>query len=138
MRFRDYGRYGYTVRNLDRKGPPELVTADIRFSGAFGTVTADQRAPVRILRLEGPVRERDPLVPGVAEKGPEAAARGLPAVRAAKANRRGILAAIAADQLMLNDRDGAVRTFERIELIYGREFGKRLRLFLARRGYKLR
>ena len=38
---------------------------------------------------------------------------------------------------MLNDRDGVVRTFQRIDLIYGREFGKRLRLFLARRGYKL-
>ena len=76
--YTDYGRYGYTVRNLDGKGPPELVTADIRFSGAFGTVTADQRAPVRILRFEGPVRQRDPLVPGVAEKGPGRAAKDYP------------------------------------------------------------
>ena len=35
--------------------------------------------------------------------------------------RRGILASIAADQLMLNDRDGVVRTFQRIELVYGKE-----------------
>ena len=54
-----------------------------------------------------------------------------------KANRRGILAAIVAEQLLLNDRDAVGKTFQRIEMIYGREFGKRLRLFLARRGYKL-
>ncbi len=137
--YRDYGRYGYTVRNLDRKGPPELVTADIRFSGAFGTVTADQRAPVRILRFgKGRFANVTRSFPASLKKDLKQLRADYPQYVRMKANRRGILASIAADQLMLNDRAGVVRTFQRIELIYGREFGKRLRLFLARRGYKLR
>ena len=40
--------------------------------------------------------------------------------------------------MLLNDRDGVVRTFQRIETLYGREFGNRLRNFMARRGYKLK
>lgn len=137
--YREYGRYGYTVRNLDRKGPPELVTADIRFSGAFGTVTADQRAPVQILRFaKGRFANVTRSFPASLKKDLKQLRADYPQYVRMKANRKGILASIAADQLMLNDRAGVVRTFQRIDLIYGREFGKRLRLFLARRGYKLR
>ena len=137
--FRDFGRYGFTVKQLDRKGPPELVTADIRFSGAFGTVTADQRAPVQILQYrKGRFVNVTRANPVSLRKDLKELRKDYPQYVKMKANRRGILASIAADQLMLNDRDGVVRTFERIKLVYGNEFTKRLKLFLARRGYKLR
>lgn len=137
--FRDFGRYGYTVRQLDRKGPLELVTADIRFSGAFGTVTADQRSPVQILQfVKGRFVDVTRSNPVSLRKDLKQLRKDYPRYVKAKANRRGILAAIAADQLQLNDSDGVVRTFERIKLLYGNEFTGRLKSFLARRGYKLR
>jgi len=137
-KFTDFGRYGFTVRELNRTAPPELVTADIRFSGAFGTVTAEQRAPVRILQYsKGRLVNVTRSHPASLRKDLAELRKDYPRYVKAKANRRGILACIAADQLMLNDSAGAARTFKRVEVIYGREFGKRLRLFLARRGYKL-
>jgi hypothetical protein len=137
LRF-DTGHYGFNVKNLDRKGPPEIVTNDVRFQGAFNTVTADQRAPIRILRLKGGrlanvTRE----FPGELRKDIRQLKKDYPQYVRMKANRRGILATLAADYLTLNDSDGTVRTFKKIEVLYGREFSGRLKLFLARRGYKL-
>ena len=137
--YRDFGRYGFTVKELNRRAPVELVTADIRFSGAFGTVTADQRAPVQILQfLKGRFVDVTRANPVSLRKDLRQLRRDYPRYVKAKANRRGILAAIVADQLLLNDRDGVVRTFQRIEMIYGNEFSDRLKKFLARRGYKLK
>ncbi len=137
--FRDFGRYGFTARQLNRTGPLELVTADIRFSGAFGTVTADERAPVQILQYrKGRFVNVTRANPVSLRKDLRQLRKDYPRYVRAKANRRGILAAIAADQLMLNDRAGAAKTFRRIKVVYGSEFTKRLKLFLARRGYKLR
>ena len=135
----DTGNYGYNLKNLDRKGPPELVSNDVRFQGAFGTVTANQRAPIRILRLEkGRLANVTASFPAEVRKDLRQLRKDYPRYVRGKANRRGILAAIVADQLTLNDSDGVVRTFQRIELVYGREFSGRLKNFLARRGYKLR
>ncbi len=128
-----------TAKQLDRKGPLELITADIRFSGAFGTVTADQRAPVRVLQFRRnkfvDVTRQNPIS---IKKDLRSHRKEYPAFVKAKANRKGILASIVADQLLLNDQDAVVKTFKRIEFAYGREFSKRLKRFLARRGYRLR
>ena len=48
--FRDFGRYGFSIKELNRKAPLEIVATDVRFSGAFGTVNANQLAPVQILQ----------------------------------------------------------------------------------------
>ena len=95
-------------------------------------------APIRILQLD-----RDGLAdvtrgfPGEVRKDLRALRKDYPSFVRQKAPLKGILAAIAADTILLNDEKGTARTFQRIEMIYGREFGKRLRLFLARRGYRL-
>ena len=115
------------------------MTADIRFSGAFGTVTADQRAPVQILQYDkGRFVDVTRAHPASLRKDLQELRKDYPRYVKAKANRRGILASIAADQLLLNDRNGVGRTFQRIEMLYGNEFSDRLKNFLARRGYKLR
>jgi hypothetical protein len=117
----------------------ELVTADIRFSGAFGTVTANQREPVQILQfVKGRFVDVTRANPVSIRKDLRLLRKDYPRYVKGKANRRGILAAIVADQILLNDRDGVVRTFGRIEMIYGNEFSDRLKKFLARRGYKLK
>ena len=137
--FRDFGSYGFSIKELNRKAPPELVTADIRFSGAFGTVSANQRAPVQILQyVKGKFVDVTRSHPVSLRKDLRELRKDYPLYAKQKANRRGILASIAADQLLLNDRDGVVRTFQRIEVLYGNEFSDRLKNFLARRGYKLK
>ena len=137
--YRDFGRYGFSVKELNRKAPVELVTADIRFSGAFGTVTANQREPVQILNfVKGRFVDVTRANPVSIRKDLRLLRKDYPRYVKGKANRRGILAAIVADQILLNDRDGVVRTFQRIEMIYGNEFSDRLKKFLARRGYKLK
>lgn len=133
------GRYGYSLRNLDRKGPVEIVATDVRLAGAFGVPTVAAVAPIRIFQLD-----RDGLTdatrafPTEVRKDLRVLRREYRRFVRQKAPRKGILAALAADYITLNDERGAARTLRRVDVLYGREFGKRLRSFLARRGYRLR
>ncbi len=134
----DFGSYGYRLSNLDRKGPPEFVASDTRFSEAFGLAYVESAVPVRILRLKrGRFVNVTRAFPAQVRKDLKRLRKDYPRYRRQKANLKGILAAIAADQLTLKDSDGVVRTFERIKVAYGNEFTKRLKRFLARRGYSL-
>lgn len=135
----DFGAFGYRLRNLDKKGPPEFEATDPRFSEAFGLPFVLSRVPVRILRLEkGRFVNVTRSFPALVRKDLAQLRKDYPLYKRKKANRKGILAAIVADQLTLKDSDGVVRTFQRIELLYGNEFSDRLKQFLSRRGYSLR
>ena len=135
-----FGRYGFALRNLDRKGPVEILATDVRFQGAFGLPTVATVSPVRIFQMDrgGVLADATRGFPAEVRKDLREQRRNYRAFVRAKANRKGVLAAIAADQILLNDAGGTADTFRRIDELYGREFGKRLRNFMARRGYKLR
>jgi len=132
------GRFGYSLRDLDRKGPVEIVATDVRLAGAFGVPSVAAVAPIRIFQLD-----RDGLAdatrgfPGEVRKDLRAWRKEYPSFVRQKAPLKGILAAIAADTILLNDEKGTARIFRRIDTLYGREFGKRLRSFMGRRGYRL-
>jgi hypothetical protein len=135
----DFGRYGYGLRNLDKKGPVEIVATDVRFQGAFGLPTVATVSPLRIFRLtNGKLVDVTRAFPAEVKKNLKILRSDYRSFVKAKASRKGILAAIAADQISLNDANGTARTLGKVDTLYGREFGKRLRSFLGRRGYRLR
>lgn len=136
----NFGRYGFALRNLDRKGPVEILGTDVRFQGAFGLPTVATVSPVRIFQLDrgGVLTDATRGFPKEIRKDLREQRRNYKAFVRAKANTKGVRAAIAADQILLNDADGTADTFRRIDVQYGREFGKRLRSFMGRRGYRLR
>ena len=135
----DFGRYGYGLRNLDRKGPVEIVATDVRFQGAFGLPTVATVSPLRIFRLrQGKLVDATRAFPAQVKKDLGILRKDYRSFVKQHASRKGILAAIAADYILLNDASATARTFGTIDTLYGREFGKRLRSFMGRRGYRLR
>lgn len=135
----DFGRYSYALKNLNRKGPVEILATDVRFQGAFGLPTVATVSPLRIFVFkQGKLADVTRAFPGEVKKNLRILRKDYKAFVRQHANRKGILAAIAADQISLNDAKGTASTFRKIDTLYGREFGKRLRSFMARRGYKLR
>jgi hypothetical protein len=135
----DFGRYGYALRNLDKKGPVEIVATDVRFEGAFGLPTVATVSPIRIFRLtKGKLTDATRGFPAEVRRNLSLLRHDYPSFVKQKANRKGILASIAADQILLNDAKGTARTFSKLDVLYGREFGKRLRSFMGRRGYRLK
>jgi len=136
-----WGNFGYVLADLDHDGRQELVTRDNRFSYAFASF-ADSRWPVRILSYR-----RGGLTLGTTAYPSEIRRDATELWREAMARRRGpsnqgVAAAWAADQCMLGNSAGALRTIDRLARtgrVHGElpriRFEKRLRRFLQRTGY---
>jgi hypothetical protein len=141
-----WGNAGYRLKNLDRAGPPEFVSADDRFASAF-TGYAASASPIRIWRYDrGRMLDVTRRFPREIERD----ARALWGLYRKERKRevRGVLAAWLADQIMLGRAAEGWRALEAArrrgelgpdKVEFGEAFGRRyltkLRAFLRRTGY---
>jgi hypothetical protein len=145
-----WGNGGYDVRDLDRDGRPELVTADDAFAGAF-TAYAASYSPVEVVRFNA--ARRSGLVT-VTRRFAAVVRTDLARVRRLirsqrrrrDADLRGVAAAEIADLYLLGRPRTAVRTLDAHvrrgdvdgggPASRGRAFRRDLLRFLRRNGYR--
>jgi hypothetical protein len=131
----DFGDAGFKLRNLDKKGVTEFLSADPVFSGAF-TSYAETRFPIQILRF-GKDRFVDVTTsfPALIRKDLAAHKKAYPRYRKRKANVRGVFAAIVADQYRLKSTKGVAATYREAQKVVGAGFVRSLKRFMKRYGY---
>ena len=145
-----WGNAGYRLDDLDRRGRPELVSADDRFAAAF-VVYAASSSPIRIWRYDrGRLRDVTRSFPGAVAADARVQWDNYLAFRRPPYREvRGVLAAWLADQYLLGRAGAGWRTLEaayrRGELRYGakvdgypagRAYLRNLRAFLRAKGYE--
>ena len=145
--YHSWGNVGYSLRDLDRDGRPELVSADDRFAYAF-TSFAGSLFPLQVWRYrDGTLAEVTPAFPAAARREADRLWRDyLEARKDESAELRGLLAAYLADEIHAGrDAQGWARlqaALHRGDLSppqqvgpKGKAYLKALRAFLVKNGY---
>ncbi|HEU0303487.1 MAG TPA: hypothetical protein VFR32_02795 [Gaiellaceae bacterium] len=143
--FHGWADVGYRLRNVDRQGAVELVSADARFAYVF-TSFADSAFPIRIWEFDrGRLRDVTRRFPARVEADAQAHWRDY-LRRRRSGDVRGVLAAWLADQYLLGREDAGwealTTALRRGDLegpngIWptGRRYLRELRAFLVKTGY---
>lgn len=132
---RSFGDVGFKLRNLDRTGPLEFLSADPAFSGAF-TSFAESRFPVQVLRFaNGRFSDVTASFPALVTRDLKAQKSAYSRFRKRRFNARGALAAVAADQYRLGATAAGDATLARGRKLYGAGYVRDVRKLLKRGGY---
>jgi hypothetical protein len=132
---RDFGDVGFKLKNLDRTGPLEFLSADPAFSGAF-TSYAESRFPVQALSFaNGRFTDVTASFPALVRRDLKAQKSAYSRFRKHHYNARGALAAVAADQYRLGAKAAGDATLARGKSLYGARYVKDVRKLLKRGGY---
>lgn len=132
----NFGSAGFHLRNLDREGVLEFQTVDPAFEDAY-TSHVESRSPIQILRQrKGKLGDVTRSFPALVRRDLAALKKAYPRYRKDKANARGVLASIAAEQIVLGQRRGLAATYDRAAKAYGAQFVRSLKRFLRRTGYR--
>jgi hypothetical protein len=151
MTLHGWADIGYQLRNLDRLGPPELVSADARFAYAF-TSFAGSAFPLRVWRFD---RRRlldvTRRFPDRVERDADELWRAYLRYRRGPDDPRGVLAAWVADQYLLGRGEEGWATLETLQRRrafgprpdlagwpQGRAYLRALHAFLVKTGYARR
>lgn len=132
---RGFGDVGFKLKDLDGTGPPEFLSADPAFSGAF-TSYAESRFPIQVLSFaNGRFSDVTASFPALVTRDLKAQKAAYARFRKHRFNARGALAAVAADQYRLGAKAAGAATLARGRALYGARYVKGVRKLLKRGGY---
>ena len=132
----NFASAGFRLRDLDGNGLLEFQTVDPAFEDAF-TSHAESVGPLQVLRLQsGRLADVTKAFPAQVRRDLVTLQRLYPRFRKRHADLRGLLAATAAEEIVLGDTEARDATFVRARKVGGAAFLGRLKRFLAKEGYR--